>query len=140
MITATIDAHKRINVAVFEIPGAYLHTETDENTFIVLEGVLSELIMKVDPLRYHKYFTMNRKGKSFLYVKIHKPFYGILRSALLCHHKLVRDLEAFSFELNPYDPCLENKMVNVSQMIAVWHMNDLKASRPDNSEITKLTC
>ena len=49
MITSTIDAHERINVAVFDITGAYLHMETDEDVTVVLEGVLSKLRVKVDP-------------------------------------------------------------------------------------------
>ena len=50
LIAAAIDAHERINVAVFNIPGVYLHTDTDEDIIVVLEGVLAELMVKVDPL------------------------------------------------------------------------------------------
>ena len=72
MITATIDAHKRINVTIFNIPGAYSQLETNEDIIMVIEGVLDELMVKVDPLLYRKYITMNSKGKSLLYANIHK--------------------------------------------------------------------
>ena len=39
---------------------------------MVIEGVLDELMVKVDPLLYRKYVTMNSKGKSLLYANIHK--------------------------------------------------------------------
>ena len=114
LITAKIDAHEIINVAVFEITGVYLHTETDEDIIVVLEGVLDELTVKVDPSIYHKYVTLNSKSKSLLYVQIHKALYGLLRSALLFYQKLVRDLEVFGFKINPYDPCVANNIVNGS--------------------------
>ena len=71
MITAAIDSHERINVAVFEILGAHLHTDSDEDFIMALEGVLDGLMVKVNPLIHIKYVTVNSKGKSLLYVKMH---------------------------------------------------------------------
>ena len=34
-ITAAIEAHKRRNVEKLDIPGAYLHTDTDEEVVMV---------------------------------------------------------------------------------------------------------
>ena len=42
------------------------------------------------------------------------------------------------FEVNPYDPCVTNKMVNGAQMIVTWHVDDLKISYIDGWEITKI--
>ena len=53
---------------------------------------------------------------------------------------MVRDLEAFGFELNPYDPCSANKMVNASQITVVWHIYELKVSYIDSFEIAKFAC
>ena len=44
------------------------------------------------------------------------------------YRKLVKDLEEYVFEINPYDPCVANKMLNGIQMIVVWHVDDLKVS------------
>ena len=46
LITETIDAHERRNVAILETSGVYLHTETDEDFIMVLEGVLTALMAK----------------------------------------------------------------------------------------------
>jgi hypothetical protein len=54
--------------------------------------------------------------------------YGLLRSALLFYLKLVKDLTEFGFKLNPYNPCVANKMVDSVQMTVVWHVDDLKIS------------
>ena len=83
LITATIDAHKRINVTIFNIPGAYSQLETNEDIIMVIEGVLDELMVKVDPLLNRKYVIVNSRCKSLLDVKIHKELYVLLRSVLL---------------------------------------------------------
>ena len=58
--------------------------------------------------------------------------YGCLRSALLFYRKLLRDLQSQGFELNPYDPCVVNKMVNGTRHTVVWHVDDLKSSHVDS--------
>jgi hypothetical protein len=49
----------------------------------------------------------------------------MLVSAMLFYKKLVKDLQACGFELNPYDPCVANKTVDGTQMIVSWHVDDL---------------
>jgi hypothetical protein len=48
-ITAAIEAHEQRDVALVDIPGAYLHAETDENVMMCFKGVLAELLVKIDP-------------------------------------------------------------------------------------------
>jgi hypothetical protein len=128
--TAAIEAHEGRRVAVFDIPGAYLHTKTDEDVIMVLEGPLAELMVKVAPSLYRKYITTNSKGKALLYD-------GLLRSVLLFYKKLVKDLEDYGFEINPYDPCVANMMIDGKQMTVIWHVDDLKVSHVDAFELTK---
>jgi hypothetical protein len=65
-IPAAIKAHEGRHVAVFDIPGAYLHNETNEDVIMVLEGRLAKLMVKVAPNLYRKYTTTNSKGKKAL--------------------------------------------------------------------------
>jgi len=88
-ITAVIDAHEGRDVACFDIPGAFLHAESDEDITMVLKGRLAELMVQVAPNLYRKYITVDRKGTAILYVKMQKALYGLLRSALLFYNKLV---------------------------------------------------
>jgi hypothetical protein len=62
-----------------------------------------------------------------------QAIYGLLRSALLFHKKLVADLENNGFVINPYPyhPCVANKIVNETQMTVCWHVDDLKVSHVD---------
>ena len=47
------------------------------------------------------------------------------------------ELEEYGFEVNPYDPCVANEIVNGSQMTVTWQVDDLKVSHKDYDEITK---
>ena len=59
-------------------------------------------------------------------------------SALLFYHKLVRDLKAYGFKINPYDPCVANMDIDGFQMTVVWHVDYLKVSYKKAIGITKL--
>ena len=113
-------------MATFDIPGEYLHTETDEYVIMFLEGGLSEIMVNVSPKIYQNYVIMRSKGKPLLFVQIKKALYGLLHSTILFYRNLVKDLESYGFQINPYKPCVANKMINNKHMTVVWHMDDLK--------------
>ena len=48
-----------------------------------------------------------------------------------CVRKRLKDLTNYGFEINPYDSCVTNKMVNGSQCTVLWYVDDLKISRKD---------
>ena len=50
---------------------------------------------------------------------------------MLFYRKLVKALIGYGFELNPYDPCVANKMVNGKQLTICWHVDDVKSSHVD---------
>ncbi len=52
----------------------------------------------------------------------------MLKSALLFYRKLVSDLTHMGFVLNPYDPCVANKIVNGNQLTVSWHVDNLTMS------------
>ena len=64
-------------------------------------------------------------------------FYDLLLSALLFYRNFSKDLEAYGFQINPYDPCVANKMINEKQMTVVWNVDHLKVSHVDKFEVTK---
>ena len=128
MITSAIDAHEGRKVVTCDIPGAFLHADLDEEVIMLLSGQLADLMVQVDPELYGPYLIKSKKGESLLYVKMLKAMYGLLRSALLFHLKLVEDLKSYGFEINPYDPCVATKMVDGTQMTVTWHVDDLKIS------------
>ena len=71
---------------------------------------------------------MMENGATVLYVELKKALYGQLKAALLFYQKFVRDLKEIGFELNPYDPCVANRMIEGSQQTICWHVDDVKSS------------
>ena len=60
----------------------------------------------------------------------------MLRAALLFYRKWRAILEDMGFKVNPYDPCVANKIVSESQCTVVWHVGDLKVSHKDEAVVT----
>ncbi len=56
-----------------------------------------------------------KKVKQVLYLHLQKALYGMMKSALLLYRKLVKELEEMGFEINPYDPCVANKLIEESK-------------------------
>ena len=98
MLTATIDALEGRDVAVVEIPGAYMRADMDDEVHVVFRGTLAEMIVMVDPALYQP-FVSYETGNLVLYVRLQKALYGCLKSALLFYEKLVGDLEAHGFKI-----------------------------------------
>ena len=48
------------------------------------------------------------------------------------------DLETYGFRINPYDPCVANKMVGGKQLTVFWHVEDLNILCVDANEVTKM--
>ena len=69
--------------------------------------------------------------KGVLYVMMVMALYSMLQSSLLYYKKLQEDIKLIGFEVNPYDPCLENCMVNGKQHTITWHVDDVKSSHVD---------
>ena len=114
-VTATIYAREKREVVTIDIPGAFLHATNKDYVIMRMNGTLAELMAKTDPKLYRKYLS-NEKGKKVLYLRLKKALYGMMKSALLFYKKLVSELIGMGFIINPYDPCIANKMVNRNQM------------------------
>ncbi len=111
-IMDVMDAHEGRDGACFDIPVAFLHSDSDKDITMILKGRLLELMVQVTSNLYRKYVTVDRKGMAILYVKMQKAMNGLLTSAFLFYRKLVVDLENSRFKLNPYNLCVANKKIN----------------------------
>ena len=102
-------------MTIIYIPSAYLHNYVDkhgEHRIIKLfKRKLEDLILMVDTKLYRKYGTYDKKGNAMLYVETNKALYGPLKSALFFYKKLSKDLKAYGFVINTYDPCVVNAMI-----------------------------
>ena len=85
------------------------------------------------------FLPVNRKGELVLYVEALNALYGIMKEALLFYLKFVKNLKSIGFVLNPYDPCVANKIVDGAQLTVVWHVDDLKVSHVDAGVVTRIS-
>ena len=46
-------------------------------------------------------------------------------------------MEEMGFEVNPYDPCAANMMVDGGQITVCWHVDDLKISHRDEAIVSE---
>jgi len=60
----------------------------------------------------------------------------MMKSALLFYRKLAADLLSLGFEINPYNPCVANKIINGKQMTICWHVDDLFIGHVDPTIVT----
>ena len=83
-----------------------------------------------------EYVMYSDKGIPLLYARLNKALCGMLPATLLFYKRLRRWLEDAGFEVNPYDPCVANKIVNGCQMTICCHMDDLKVSHKSKDAVT----
>ena len=135
-LTGVIDARERRAQAIIDVANAFLQAKNDKTILMLLRGKLAEMMARIDPALYRQYITYSAKGIPILYVRLNKALYGMLQAALLFYKRLRRWLEDSGFKVNPYDPCVANKIIDGSQITIYWHVDDLKVSHIDKDVVT----
>ena len=137
IITCIVDAMENRDVATVDIPGAFMQADTDEDTYVKIQGAMCDIFVKIDPQQYAK-FVCVEQGKKTLYLKLEKALYGTIRAARLFYEDLTSTLKGWGFSLNPYDACVANKCINGHQCTIIWHVDDLKISHVDPDVVTEV--
>ena len=76
---------------------------------------------------------VRKKGQPVIYVRCDKAMYGgTVTAPLLLYKKTIGHLIECGFEMNPYEPCFWNEMMDRSQFTVVFHIDDMKLSRKDS--------
>jgi hypothetical protein len=110
-LTVLVDAQEGHKVMTVDIPGAFMQSDMDELVHVKLEGLMAELLARVDPGKY-QWFIEIENGRLVLYVELAKVLYGTLQAALLFWENLSGVLaEELGFTVNKYDKCVANKII-----------------------------
>ena len=138
LTTLAIDAKEKRDVAVFDVPSAYLHAEmpASKKVLIKLEDKFVDIMCQVNP-RYLPYVRTENK-KKVLYLRVLKALYGCIESAPLWYNTYTSVLQKMGFELNRVDPCVANKVINGKQCTITWYVDDNKISHEDPSVVTDI--
>ena len=136
MITATIDAKQNRDVMTADITNAFVQVDFDEKEkgeriIVKIRSSLFNVLTELSPKTFEKYVVYEGNNK-VLYVRMIKALYGMLQSSLLYYKKFRKDIESIGFKVNPYDPCVANRIVNGKQHTVTWHVDDLKSSHVDS--------
>ena len=133
MLTAVIDAKEGRDVMSGDIPNAFVQTpmpelkEGDERVILKVTGMLVDLMVAMAPELYGPYVVFEN-GQKVLYLQLLLALYGMLIAALLWYRKFSGDLKSIGFEMNPYDPCVANRIISGSQQTVKFHVDDLMSS------------
>ena len=87
-----------------------------------ITGEFVDIMCDVNP--EFKQDVRYENGRKVLYVQINKVIYGMIESALLWYELYVTVLIEEGFELNPYDKCVANKIINGKQCTTGWYVDD----------------
>ena len=131
-----MDAHEGRDVAIADVVGAYLKANMTDFTILKFTGESVDIMCKMNPA-YEEYVAVEN-GKRVLYVQLLKALYGCVCSALLWYEMFAGALVEMGFELNPYDNCVANKMIEGKQCTIAWYVDDMKISHVDPNVVTQV--
>jgi hypothetical protein len=131
LLLCIIDAKEGRNVTVIDIPNAFIQTQVEDEgdmAIIKIRGVLVDILVQIAPDVYKSYVMTDKKGTKQLLVQCQNALDGTMVPSLLYYRKFTKSLASVRFEINPYNPCVANKIVDGQQMTICFHVDDCKLS------------
>ena len=128
-ISMVIDSIEGRDVAMADIKGAYLNAIMDDEVIMKIVGDDVDIFCELRP--DFKEFVVMEKGRKVVYVQLYKALYGCVKSALLWYEMFTEHLVDMGFEVNPYDMCVANAMIDGKQCTITWYVDDTKISHKD---------
>ena len=131
-----IDTYEDRYVSIFDVPGAYLHAETPKGKLLIikLRGEFADIMCQTND-KYKKYIHYEN-GNKVLYLQVLRALYGCIESAMLWYALFTSTLIKMGFEINPYDRCIANKVIDGNQCTIAWYVDDVKISH-QNKRVVK---
>ena len=136
-LTLMVDAHEKRDVAVIDVPGAYLHASMKDFVILCLEGNIVDYMVEACPEVYEPFVEIVN-GKKVLYLQLLKALYGCVQSALLWYELFSSTLEKEGFVINPVEPCVANKIINGKVCTMLWYVDDVKISHVDEKIVSNV--
>jgi hypothetical protein len=96
--------------------------------FIKIRGILVDIMVEIAPEAYNSYVSQDKKRNKQLLVQYQNALYGTMVASLLYYRKFVKSLMDIDFIINPYDPCVANKIIEGEQMTICFHVDACKLS------------
>ena len=94
------------------------------------------LLVESDEPKWRKHLR-REKGKWVIHVLAVKMIYGTVKAVLKAYKKLAKYLRSWGLEMNLYDPCTWNKIVDGEQLSLIFHIDDILLSHFSASVVTE---
>ena len=109
ILTSMVDAMEEREVAIVDIPNAFVQTEVADKkkrVIVCICGILADFLVKMAPDVYKDYVKVNNKGEKQILIECLNALYGTMMASLLYYQNFTARLEKAGFEINPYDDCV----------------------------------
>ena len=126
---------------MIDIPNAFIQTRVEdekEMAIIKIRGILVDILVDLAPDVYREFVTTDKKGVKKLVVQCQNALYGTMVASLLYYRKFVKSITDIGFILNPYDPCVANKIIGGHQMTIFFHVDDCKLSHKSSRQMDRM--
>ncbi len=140
LLTSLVDAQENCDVAIVDIPNAFIQTVVDDNEDKVvmrIRGHMVNVLVKVAPKVYGPYVSTNKQGRKQLLVECLNAIYGTMLASLLYYRKFTRSLRNQGYTMNPHNPCVWIKMIEKKQITICFHADDGKVSHKSAQVVDK---
>ncbi len=117
VLTPMVDALEERKSAIVDVPNAFIQTVVKDKTkhvIICVRGMLVDILVKIAPEVYGPYVTRDKRGNKILLLECLTALYGTMIAALLYYQKFTKSLKEEEYVMNPYDPCVWNKVIKGS--------------------------
>jgi hypothetical protein len=131
LLTSLVDAQENRDVAILDISNAFIQTvvEDDEDKVVMrIRGHMVDVLVKVAPKVYGPYVLIDKQGRKQLLVECLNAIFETMVASLLYYRKFTRSLKNQGYTMNPYDPCVWNKIAEKKQITICFHVDDCKVS------------
>jgi hypothetical protein len=96
LLTCIIDADKGRDVAVIDIPNAFIQTRVEDEkdmAIIKIRGILVDMLLNIASDVYKPYVTTDKKGAKQVIVQCQNAIYGTMMASLLYYNKFCKSLK-----------------------------------------------
>jgi len=109
---------------------AFQHVDMEDSVHMLLEWIIAELIIKLEPILYRKHIWYNQKGKPMLYVQLIKALYGPLQAALLSS-------TLQEWILKSIQPVHRKQRNRRKKCTIIWHVDNLKFQKDMEEDVLR---
>ena len=125
LCTLIVDAQEVFDLCTSNVPEAYMNRYIPKDKILLINirgGGGINIICKVNPeCEQHVRYGI---GGKVLFILIFREIFGCIESVLLWYNLFSTIIDILGFEMNPYDSCVANKVIEGTQYTIPWYVDE----------------